>query len=162
MSRLPRANFGLPPGRWQKRPACAKIETSLIVLIERKPMNKPSQQPLLSHRNHYLFSDYYLANRLPEQPEWAADVAPALADLTALWRSYQPQADNESQTEADWIRPVLTRLGHRFNVQVALDTPFGTRKPDYVLFADEAGRQACGPEAPVRDSPKADLREGSG
>ena len=103
-------------------------------------MNSPSQQALQSHRNHYLFSDYYLANRLQEQPEWAADISPALADFTALWRSYQPQADNESQTEADWIRPVLIRLGHTFNVQVALDTPFGTRKPDYVLFADEAGR----------------------
>ena len=38
---------------------------------------------------------------------------------------------------------MLTRLGHTFNVQVALDTPFGTRKPDYILFADEAGRQAA-------------------
>jgi hypothetical protein len=106
-------------------------------------MNSPVQQALQTHRNHYLFSDYYLANRLHEQPEWAADVAAALADFTARWRSYQPQADNESQTEADWIRPVLIRLGHTFNVQVALDTPFGTRKPDYVLFADEAGRQAA-------------------
>ena len=26
---------------------------------------------------------------------------------------------------------------------MALDTPFGTRKPDYVLFADEATRQAA-------------------
>ena len=26
-------------------------------------MNSPAQQALQSHRNHYLFSDYYLANR---------------------------------------------------------------------------------------------------
>ena len=88
------------------------------------------QQALQTHRNHYLFSDYYLANRLDEQPEWTADLSEVLADFTALWRGYQPQADNEAQTEADWIRPVLLKLGHRFNVQAALDTPFGVRKPD--------------------------------
>ena len=81
--------------------------------------NNPSQHALNTHRNHYLFSDYYLDNRLGEQPEWATDVSPTLAGFTALWRSYNPQADNESQTEADWIRPVLEKLGHTFNVQVA-------------------------------------------
>ena len=106
-------------------------------------MNHPTQTALYTHRNHYLFSDYYLANRLREQPEWAAAVSEALTDFTALWRGYQPQADNESQTEADWIRPALTKLGHTFNVQVALTTPFGTRKPDYILYPDEAARQAA-------------------
>ncbi len=101
------------------------------------------QTALHTHRNHYLFSDYYMANRLPEQPEWAAAAAGALADFTALWRDYSPQADNESQTEADWIRPALRRLGHHFNVQVALATPFGTRKPDYLLFAADAARQTA-------------------
>jgi hypothetical protein len=64
-------------------------------------MNNPIQQPLQTHRNHYLFSDYYLANRLAEQPEWAADLSETLADFTTLWRGYHPQADNESQTEAE-------------------------------------------------------------
>jgi hypothetical protein len=112
-------------------------------------MHNPTQQALQTHRNHYLFSDYYLANRLHEQPEWAADVSAALAEFTALWCGYKPQADNESQTEADWIRPVLDKLGHSSNVQVALDTPFGTRKPDYVLFAAEAGRRRQKP-SPAR------------
>jgi hypothetical protein len=79
-------------------------------------MNSPVQQALQTHRNHYLFSDYYLANRLQEQPEWAVDLSLALADFTALWHSYQPQ------TEADWIRPVLVQLDHHFNVQVAFDS----------------------------------------
>lgn len=70
-------------------------------------MDNLTQQALQTHRNHYLFSDYYLANRLPEQPEWTADLSETLADFTALWRSYHPQADNESQTEADWIRTAL-------------------------------------------------------
>jgi hypothetical protein len=106
-------------------------------------MSNPTQIALHTHRNHFLFSDYYLTHRLREQPEWATEVSAALAEFTALWRGYQPQADNESQTEADWIRPVLTKLGHTFNVQAALATPFGTRKPDYILFAAEAGRQAA-------------------
>ncbi len=36
-----------------------------------------------------------------------ADAGPALAEITALWRKFKPQGDNEAQTEADWIRPVL-------------------------------------------------------
>ena len=105
-------------------------------------MTTPSQTSLQTHRNHYLFSDYYLANRLREQPEWGRDVSATLAEFTELWRGYSPQADNESQTEVDWIRQVLARLGHHFNVQVALTTPFGTRKPDYMLYPTAEARQA--------------------
>jgi len=53
-------------------------------------MNNPIQQALQTHRNHYLSSDCYLANRLHEQPEWAANFSTDLADFMALWRSYQP------------------------------------------------------------------------
>ena len=66
-----------------------------------------------------------------------------LATITALWRRFKPQGDNEAQTEADWIRPVLEALGHRYNVQVALQTPLGTKVPDYVFCPDEATRQAA-------------------
>ncbi|MCB0176494.1 MAG: N-6 DNA methylase, partial [Anaerolineae bacterium] len=118
-------------------------------------MTNPTQLTLPgeTHRNHFLFSDYFLNHRLSEQPEWSIDVRPLLAQLTDLWRAFNPGAPNEAQTEADWIRPVLTALGHHFTVQVALQTPFGTRQPDYVLYPGEAERKA----APNRPLNAADL-----
>ena len=56
---------------------------------------------------------------------------------------YKPQNDNEAQTEADWIRPVLAALGHHFNVQVGMQTPLGAKVADYAFYPDEAARQAA-------------------
>ncbi len=39
-------------------------------------------------------------------------------------------------------RPILRELGHTFEVQPALQTPLGTKRPDYVFYRDEAARQA--------------------
>jgi hypothetical protein len=111
------------------------------------------QRALQNHRNHYLFADYYLDHRLNELPEWrAADTTPVLAELRQLWASFTPHHDNEAQTEEEWIRPVLKTLGHVFNVQAPLKTPFGTRKPDYILYPDEAGRQAAKAKSGAFDS----------
>jgi hypothetical protein len=101
------------------------------------------QRSLENHRNHYLFSDYYLDNRLSEQPEWTAADDTALPTFAALLAGFQGAGANESQTEADWIRPVLEALGHHYNVQVSLKTPFGTKTPDYILYPDTATRQAA-------------------
>ncbi len=38
---------------------------------------------------------------------------------------------------------MLEALGHHFLVQAPLVTPHGTKKPDFVFFPDEAGRQAA-------------------
>jgi len=38
--------------------------------------------------------------------------------------------------EEELVRPVLRLLGHTFEVQPALATPEGTRRPDYVLYRD--------------------------
>ncbi len=104
----------------------------------------PAQGALFTHRNHYLFSGYYLDRRAPERREWReADAAPALAAVTALWERFKPQGDSEAQTEIDWIRPVLEALGHRYNVQVGMQTPLGAKVPDYVFYPDDATRQAA-------------------
>lgn len=53
-----------------------------------------------THRNHFLFSDYYLDNRVRERPEWqAADARAAFEAIAVLWRRFTPQQDNEAQTE---------------------------------------------------------------
>jgi hypothetical protein len=56
--------------------------------------------------------------------------------------AYAPSA-NEAQTEEDLVRPVLRALGHEgtFEVQPALETPEGTKRPDYVLYRDTASRE---------------------
>ena len=63
---------------------------------------------------------------------------------TQLWQARKAALHNanESQTEADWIRPVLDALGHRYTAQVPLVTPQGSKVPDYILCSDEATRTA--------------------
>lgn len=92
------------------------------------------------HRNQQLFSDYYLNVLLPARPEWQAltmEAASVLATLQALFAGYTP-GEKEAQTEEDWIKPVLRCLGHTFEVQPSLDTPDGTKTPDYVFYRDQA------------------------
>jgi hypothetical protein len=92
------------------------------------------------HNNQQLFSDHYLNVTLPERPEWkllAHNAAQTLAVLAPIVRAYVP-SENEAQTEEDLIRPILRVLGHTFEVQPALKTPDGTKKPDYVFYRDLA------------------------
>lgn len=101
-------------------------------------------QPALStqtHRNHYLFSDYYLNERIQDRAEWSEDTTAIFERIRDLWRGFTP-GGNEAQTEQDWIQPVLDALGHRFNVQVSIRTPLGSHRPDYIFYPDEASRQA--------------------
>ena len=96
------------------------------------------------HRNQQLFSDYYLDHLLPARTEWAdliAEAAAVLPTLTALVQAFVP-SDNEAQTEEGFIKPVLQALGHTFEVQAALRTPDGTKKPDYIFYTDTAARDA--------------------
>ena len=91
-----------------------------------------------AHRNHGLFSDHYLNVTLPGRPDWAAleDMArPAFEEVAALFASFVPSA-NEAQLERELVRPVLDLLGHHYEVQPALKTPDGTKRPDYVLYRD--------------------------
>ena len=116
-------------------------------------MASPIQRTLQTHRNHYLFADYYLDNRVMEQSDWqTVDVTAVFSEIAALWRAFTPHHDNESQTEEEWIRPVLKALGHTFNVQVPLKTPFGVRKPDYILYPTEAARQSAKAKSGAFDS----------
>lgn len=105
-------------------------------------------QPELSfviHRNHYLFSDYYLDHRVAERREWREfDARPAFDALSQLWQARRSALinANESQTETDWIRPVLELLDHFYTTQVPLATPQGGKIPDYILCPDDSTRIA--------------------
>jgi hypothetical protein len=100
--------------------------------------------PRAAHNNQQLFSDHYLDAILPQGAEWralAAEADPIRAEIAALLDGYTPSA-NEAQVEQELVRPVLALLGHTFEVQSALRTPDGTKRPDYVLYRDPAARDA--------------------
>jgi len=106
---------------------------------------------LESHRNHYLFSDYYLKALLPQRPEWHgadAEARQALRNLGHLLTEKRPFLNAkvaESALEDQWIRPALDLLGHTYHVGASLPSPEGSRTPDYALFPDEAARRAALP-----------------
>ncbi|MHB0935920.1 MAG: Eco57I restriction-modification methylase domain-containing protein [Armatimonadota bacterium] len=97
------------------------------------------------HRNHDLFADHYLDHVLPGRPEWralGAEAEVARARIRAIFAGFVPSED-ETQTEKDFIRPVLDALGFDYEVNVRLRVP-GTHpdRPDYVFYRDDAARQA--------------------
>ncbi len=96
------------------------------------------------HRNQQLFSDYYLNAILPQRPDWqalAGEAAPTLDAIRGIFDGYTP-SNNEAQTERELVRPVLEALGHTFEVQAPLQTPDGTKRPDYVFYRDAAALNA--------------------
>jgi len=95
--------------------------------------------------NRGLFSDHYLATRLPELPEWDQDYGTLRAGLSALLKQKANALPtlNEPQTEEQFIRPVLNALGWSYETQItfrALDREY---RPDYALFlTDQQQREA--------------------
>src|SRR4051812_44567157 len=105
----------------------------------------PTQLPLAlaqRHNNQQLFSDHYLNVTLPQRADWkllAHDAGTVLAAITPIVEAFvRAPGQNESQTEENLIKPVLRALGHTFEIQAALRTPDGTKKPDYVFYRNQA------------------------
>jgi hypothetical protein len=96
---------------------------------------QPTGRP---HRNQGLFSDHYLDATLPARSDWrdlADEAGPAMEEVSGLLDSFTP-SENEAQLEEELVRPILRLLGHSFEVQPALATPEGAKRPDYVLYRD--------------------------
>src|SRR5262245_44046717 len=109
----------------------------------------PTQLPLTlaqRHNNQQLFSDHYLNITLPQRADWkllSHDAGLALAAIAPIVQAFlRAPAQNEAQTEDDLIKPVLRVLGHSFEIQGALKTPDGTKKPDYIFYRDQAVLEA--------------------
>ena len=118
--------------------------------------------PLEKHRNHYLFSDYYLDHLLPRRLDWqkaTAEARAAMKRLQTIYAAFTP-TENEAQTERDWIRPALDALSHVFEVQPSIATPDGVRRPDYVFFPTDKARQAAKPLQGREDYPATALAVG--
>ncbi len=88
--------------------------------------------------NQSLFSDYYLDSLIIDQPQWRSTpkIESDYAAIKARVDAVAPNAEhlNESQTERELIQPLLELLGHVFEVQPALQTSLGTKRPDYAFF----------------------------
>jgi Eco57I restriction-modification methylase/TaqI-like C-terminal specificity domain len=94
---------------------------------------------LYPHRNQQLFSDHYLNILLPRRGDWqmlAAEAEPVMQDLQRVLADYVP-SEKEAQVEDGFVKPVLRRLGHTFEIQPSLETPDGTKAPDYVFYRDQ-------------------------
>jgi len=92
------------------------------------------------HRNQQLFSDHYLNVILPRREDWQMLVGEAelvMRDLQRILAGYTP-GGKEAQVEDDFVKPVLRQLGHTFEVQPSLETPDGTKTPDYIFYRDQA------------------------
>ena len=98
-------------------------------------------------KNQSLFSNYYLNALIVERPQWAdtPDIESDYAAIKALFDTVAPNAAhlNEAQTEQQFIRPVLERLGHVFEVQPTLHTPQGAQRPDYAFFPSREARDGA-------------------
>lgn len=94
----------------------------------------------MAHHNHYLFSDHYLNEILPGYNEWAVDTQKTLEEISELYNNAKDllPGSNEAQTEERFIRPVLRLLGHVFDLQPPVETPFGTKAPDYAFFLEDS------------------------
>jgi len=92
--------------------------------------------PLGPVRNSELFSNYWLNNRLPLEPDWhelQKDAEAALVKLRALWdteRSRVEKYGTEAPLEEKFIQPILETLGWKLFYQTLVQG----RKPDYALF----------------------------
>jgi hypothetical protein len=127
--------------------ACQGGQVIIPHLLLEKPFEMADQQLVLvarPHNNRQLFSDHYLDTLLPQRAGWdllRAEAQQVMMDIRAIYTAYTP-SHNEAQTEHDLIRPILKRLGHDFEVQPALKTPDGTKRPDYVLYRNPAALNA--------------------
>lgn len=92
----------------------------------------------------WLFSNHFLARRLPGWPDWKElDVRKLHAELQTLWASEGAAlvGANEGQTEERLIRPVLRLLGHAYTLFP--DLPGAGKTPDYLFYESDAEREAA-------------------
>lgn len=101
--------------------------------------------PLGPIHNSNLFSNHWLENRLPREPEWnelrdqSHAVLDQLADLWTQQRDRVERYDDEKGLEEAFIQPVLQLLGWKLKYQPRL----GGDNPDYALFVNDADLDAA-------------------
>ena len=99
-----------------------------------------------AYNNQGFFSTYHLEKIIMEQA--SNELESTYDQIKQIYASIAEFADNlnESQTEDEFIRPVLKILGHTFGVQPVLRTSQGTKQPDYAFFADQESLDRAHPQ----------------
>ena len=112
-------------------------------------MSINAKNPPDAVNNQSLFSDYYLDSLIVEQPQWAntPDIESDYTAIKNLFDAVAPNAEhlNETQTERELIQPLLKLLGHVFEVQPALQTSLGIKRPDYAFFESNDAHNTAKP-----------------
>ncbi len=100
-----------------------------------------------SKPNKPLFSQHYLEHRIQECPEWQVDVSKKFTALQALYLSQRELLPtlSEAQTEEEFIKPALERLGFSYIPQVSTRSKGRAERPDYALVTTLADRDAAYP-----------------
>jgi len=98
-----------------------------------------------------LFSKHYLVDILPKTEYWNINKGNLKEFIIFVNEIYLKEKDNlenysESQLEEIWIKPILSKMGHIFQVQQTLDAILkeGIRKPDYIFYKSEEMRRKFG------------------
>lgn len=94
--------------------------------------------------NRALFSDYFLMERLPEQPTWKEDPKPAYEQLMSIYQGVSMRVAGKPVDvhEKELIEPALKVLGFDFKKIKAPDRTQG--EPDYRLLTPENGNKTVG------------------
>ena len=97
--------------------------------------------------NKSLFSQHYLATRLPDLPAWQEDLRQQFTAVQTLWKRAQQLGANwnEAQTEEEFVKPLLDLLGWLHIPQAKSNRGGQISRPDYALFLDAATRDAAYP-----------------
>ena len=79
------------------------------------------------HRNHGLFSNYYLEDLLPREMDWRVDVSLPFEKVKRLWEEKKDELANlnEPQLRRHFLDKVFEILG--FTIDVEPPTPSGER-----------------------------------
>src|SRR5262245_47666108 len=110
-------------------------------MVRRPPSQAELPLGLETYRNTALFSDHFLAERLPALP-WLARrrgaARDALTTIRKIFDDVNPaealRDAPEAQCEEDIIKPVLTALGYSYLVQPVTSAGGAKNFPDYALF----------------------------
>jgi len=107
------------------------------------PRGQPTL-PIGPIRNTNLFSNHWLEQRLPREPEWNQlrdEAAAVLDELGQLWRRERDNVAKYSEggLEQAFIQQVLEKLGWTLIYQ----THLRGGKPDYALFLDRDDKSAA-------------------
>ena len=98
-------------------------------------------------KNQSLFSNYYLDSLIVQQLQWVGtpNIGSDYAAIKRCFDAIAPNAAylNEAQTEHEFIQPLLEQLGHTFEVQPALHTSQGIKRPDYTFFPSRDAHNAA-------------------